>query len=50
MSPSEYILASAMFDENTRVKLLSVNHKWFESPIDKAIAKIQELYLAHLSL
>ena len=46
MSPSEYILASAMFDETSRVKLLSVNHRWFDSPIDKAIAKIQELYLA----
>jgi len=46
MSPSEYILASAMFDETTRVKLLAVNHRWFESPIDKAIAKIQELYLS----
>jgi len=46
MSPSEYILASAMFDETTRVKLLAVNSKWFESPIDKAIAKVQELYLA----
>jgi len=46
MSPSEYILASAMFDETTRVKLLSVNSKWFESPIDKAIAKVQELYLS----
>jgi len=46
MSPSEYILASAMFDETTRVKLLAVNSKWFESPIDKAIAKVQELYLS----
>jgi len=50
MTPSQYILAAAMFDDTTRFKLLSANPAWFDSHIQQAIQKIQELYLANKPL
>lgn len=45
LTPSQYILAAAMFDEQARVNLLTVSAEWFDDDVKPAIAKIQELYL-----
>jgi len=45
LTPSQYILAAAMFDEQARVNLLTVSAEWFDNDVKPAIAKIQELYL-----
>lgn len=45
LTPSQYILAAAMFDEYARVKLLSVSAEWFDDDVKPAIAKIQQLFL-----
>lgn len=45
MTPSMYIMAAAFWDERTRLRLLSANARWFDAPIDKAIERIQSLYL-----
>ena len=50
MTPSMYIMAAAFWDERTRLRLLSANARWFDSPIDKAIERIQSLYLEHKPL
>ena len=46
LTPSQYILAAAMFDEYARVKLLSVSAEWFDDDVKPAIAKIQQLFPA----
>lgn len=45
LTPSQYILAAAMFDEYARVKLLGVSAEWFDDDVKPAVKKIQELYL-----
>ena len=44
LTPSQYILAAAMFDEYARVKLLGVSAEWFDDDIKPAVKRIQELY------
>jgi len=44
LTPSQYILAAAMFDEYARVKLLGVSSEWFDDDIKPAVKRIQELY------
>jgi len=45
LTPSQYILAAAMFDENARVKLLTVSADWFDIDVKPAVQQIQKLYL-----
>jgi len=50
MTPSYYVLASAFWDESTRLKLLSANELWFDEEVRPVIAKIKSLYLEHKPL